>query len=498
MQKKYVFLGIIILGVLTLALSKKQKNTHAFSAELEEELAHAPLVIEGTIPSWLTGTLLRNGPIGVTVDGKSNAHWFDGLAMLHAFSFQGEKVYYTNRFLRTDAYAQVFEKGSLQYDGFAVDPCRSLFKRFFTWFVPHSKPDLHNANVNIAKLAEQYVALTETPLPIHFDPKTLETLGVLNFQDTLPKDKCWESAHPHGGDGEVINYLIQYGYKSHYTLYRITDDSPERKVIAQIPVQEPAYMHSFALTKNYVVFTEFPFVVKPLDLITKGKAFIKNFEWHPELGTQFIVVDRHDGKVVGKYKTGPFFAFHHVNAFEDGDNLILDIICYDDAEVIAETADHFKANADREQEQQILTRLDRYTLSLKTGEITSKTILEEAAELPRINEAYDGLPYRYAYLTDPREAISESDIRPLYKVDTVTNHVLRWSEKGCYPGEPVFVAAPDAKKEDEGAILAVILDLYHHNSFLLVLDGQTFTELGRARVSHAIPAGLHGQYYQGI
>ena len=150
------------------------------------------------------------------------------------------------------------------------------------------------------KIADKYVALTEVPLPVHFDPQTLETLGVLDYQDELPKDKCWESAHPHYDpiQKKTLNYLIKFGRTSYYSLYNLDDGSAERKIIAEDPVKEPAYMHSFAVTKNYVIFTEFPLVVKPLDLITKGQAFIKNFNWKPERGTQFIVVSRKNGDVI--------------------------------------------------------------------------------------------------------------------------------------------------------------------------------------------------------
>ena len=79
-------------------------------------------------------------------------------------------------------------------------------------------------------------------------------------------------------------------------------------------------MHSFAVTDHYVILTEFPFVVQPWELMTSGKAFIKNFVWKPERGTQFIVIDRKDGHVVGKYTTESFFAFHHANAFEQGND----------------------------------------------------------------------------------------------------------------------------------------------------------------------------------
>jgi beta,beta-carotene 9',10'-dioxygenase len=68
------------------------------------------------------------------------------------------------------------------------------------------------------------------------------------------------------------------------------------------------------------------------------------------------------------------------------------------------------------------------------------------------------------------------------------------SEEGYYPGEPVFVAIPDATSEDEGVILSVVLDGKQGHSFLLVLDAASFTELARAEVPHPIPFGFHGAY----
>jgi beta,beta-carotene 9',10'-dioxygenase len=496
MKNFFIILIIACVGLSMFTIFKKRPS---ISTELREELVNSPLEIVGDVPSWLSGTLIRNGPIYVTIDGQTNTHWFDGLAMLHAFNIHDGKVDYTNKFLRTDAYKTVFEKGSLNYDGFAVDPCRSLFKRFFTLFVHPSKTELHNANVNVWKLADQYVALTEIPLPVKFDPQTLETLGVLDYQDQLPHGRCWESAHPHYDTArrETINYLIQYGRTSSYILYRLKDDSAQREIISQIPVQEPAYMHSFALTKNYAIFTEFPFVVKPLDFITKNQPFIKNFTWHPERGTQFTVVNRHNGEMIGKYTTKPFFAFHHANAFEEGDHIHLDIVCYNDPGVILEIANHFKSNLSEnspEQEEDIW--LERFTLSLQTGTLSSEVITKQNVEFPRINEKFDGLPYRYVYLIDPSESVSKNDRRAIYKVDTLTKCVYQWVEEGCYPGEPVFVAFPDAKEEDEGVILTVVFDLGSNSSFLLILDGKSFEEIGRAKVTHAIPSGTHGQYFK--
>jgi len=473
------------------------------TAEIQEELSPSPLKVHGQLPSWLSGTLIRNGPVNVSMDDKTNGHWFDGLAMLHAFSFSKGEVSYANQFLRTQAYSQVFEKGSLDYDGFAVDPCRSLFQQLLTYFIPQSEAYLHNANVNVAKIADHYVALTETPLPVEFDCTTLATLGVLNYQDKLPKKGSWESVHPHSmsENNKRLNYCIQYGPQSHYLIYSLDEARISREVISKIPVKKPAYMHSFAMTENYVILTEFPFTVQPLQLLLnyriKGQSFIKNFSWHPEIGTTFLVIHRHTGQRVGEYKTKPFFAFHHANAYEKGNEIYLDIVCYDNADIIQGLASHFRplsfqARAD---EDRYVTRLERFHLSLTSGEIKSEVLLNKYIEFPRINEKRDGKFYRHLYLIDPRQEVSKEDIRPVYKIDVETKQLLQWFEKGCYPGEPVFVTDPQGQAEDEGVILSVVLDQNNDSSFLLVLNAQNFQEIARATIQHKIPAGLHGQYF---
>ncbi len=448
--------------------------------ELREEISE-PLAISGKIPSWLSGVLVRNGPVNVEVKGQKNAHWFDGLAMLHAFSFDGGKIHYTNRYLRSEAYRKVFEEGRLDYTGFATDPCRSLFRYLLTFFFS----PIQNANINVAKIAEQYVALTEVPLPVRFDPATLKTLGVFDYQDALPKDKCWESAHPHHDSHETLNYLIQFGRTSSYTLYRIENGTAERKIIAEVSVDRPSYMHSFAVTENYVIFAEYPLVVKPMDLITKGKAFIKNFTWEPQKGTRFTVIDKKTGKEVKTLFTKPFFAFHHANAFEKDDHIVLDIVAYEDAGII----DNFYLNPGPMTHWH--NRVERFFLPLTNGEATSEILLSQSSEFPRINERYDGRAYTYLYLC----SFSMKESQGLYKLNTGTKEVITWSEPGCSPGEPVFVASPQAKEEDEGVVLAVVFDHTHHTSFLLILDAGSFKEVGRARVPHPIPAGLHGQFF---
>ena len=159
---------------------------------LEAEIELDSLPVEGSIPEWLAGSLVRNGPAKYEVGEKRLRHWFDGLAMLHRFSFAGGDVSYANRFLRTNAY-RAAESGQISYREFATDPCRSIFKRAATMFRPGFSD---NCNVNLAKLGDEYIAMTETPLPVAFDPETLDALGVAYDPPGLHT-----TAHPHADRG---------------------------------------------------------------------------------------------------------------------------------------------------------------------------------------------------------------------------------------------------------------------------------------------------------
>ena len=106
---------------------------------LEEETRIDGLPVQGQLPPWLTGSLLRTGPAKWEVGGRSMNHWFDGLAMLHRFSFGDGAVSYANRFLQTSAWRAAHDTGKIAYSEFATDPCRSLFQRVSAMFSPRDQ-----------------------------------------------------------------------------------------------------------------------------------------------------------------------------------------------------------------------------------------------------------------------------------------------------------------------------------------------------------------------
>jgi beta,beta-carotene 9',10'-dioxygenase len=458
---------------------------------LEEEVSVDRVEVSGELPAWLAGTLVRVTPAMLDVGGRPLRHWFDGLAMLNAFSFEDGTVGYGSRFLRTEAYRKA-RAGSFDVPGFAQDPCRSLFKRVTSMF---SGPRNDNTNVNLTRLGERYVAMTELPLPVEFDPGTLETVGLIEWQDKLGGQVT--TAHPHldRDSGEFVNYVAHFGRRTQYRVFGVAPGSTSRRQIAAIPVREPAYMHSFGLSERYAALVEFPLVVNPLRIATSGlsgRAFIDNYEWKPERGTRFLLVDRGSGELRGPFEAEPFFSFHHVNSFERDGELVVDLVAYDDPSLI----EALEVERLRDPEHRpSWGRLRRYTVPLEGGDVRSERLAEVGMDLPRINyRARNEREYGYAYAAGI-EGPDSDWFDQLVKVDVASGDVITWSQSGCYPGEPVFVPAPDARAEDEGVVISVVLDSSAGRSFLVALDAGTFEELGRAEAPHPIPFGFHGQFF---
>ena len=450
---------------------------------LEEEITVDELPITGELPAWLSGSLLRTGPAKFEAGERPFNHWFDGLAMLHRFTFGDGRVSYGNRFLEGRTEHAVRREGRIAFPEFASDPCRSLFQRVQTLF--KGGPEFgDSANINVVKLGEHFLSMTEAPISIEFDPVTLKSAGV---PYTTPGNLT--TAHPHFDrrDGAMLNFAVKLGPRNAYRFYRVPTGAMTPEVLAEIPVKEPGYVHSFGLTEHWYVLAEFPWKVNPVRLALSGRPYAENYRWRPEQRTRFILVNRLTGEIRQDLKTDACFAFHHVNAYEDGDELVVDATVYPDASIIED----LYLNRLREKAPDKHAQLRRFHLRPVDGTVTSERLIDASIELAQINYArHNERPYRYAW------GVGEDGdwIDRIVRADVLERTSTNWHEPGCWPGEPVFVSHPDAADEDDGVLLSVVLDGRRNTSFLLVLDAADLGELARAQVPHHIPFSFHGRF----
>lgn len=451
---------------------------------LEAEVSVDSLTVDGVLPSWLTGTLVRNGP---AYFGPVR-HLFDGLAMLHKFAFADGRVSYANRFLRTKAYKALREDGYIGFREFASDPCRRLTAPIASLFRPNYTD---NANVNVIRMGAQLVALTETPLPIAFDQDTLETLGVA--YEPPGRGVRSPSAHPHfDAGGAMITCQVEYGLRSSYRVYR--QSAAGFDLLAKVDVREPAYLHSFAVTDRHIVIAEMPFAARPLELAAARRPFIENYRWQPERSTRFIVIDRHTGRLRGFWEAEPMFCFHHVNAYDDGGEIVVDLCAYPDTKLIdALYLDRLESGTTPVPQG----RFRRYRLS-RGGSTAEDEPVDTPFEWPRINyPANNARRYRHAYGVG---ALTHGDGVPtgtITKIDIDNGSAIHWPSERCYhyPGEPIFVPRPGGDREDDGVVLSIVFDSEARASLLVVLDARDLSECARVHAPHRMPFAFHGGFF---
>jgi carotenoid cleavage dioxygenase-like enzyme len=461
----------------------RELGFHSLGTETE-----AKLPVEGDLPDWLSGSLIRNGPGSFSVGDGTVDHWFDGLAMLHRFTFDGGSVRYRNRFLRTDAY-DAARAGEFE-GGFATGDSTLLSRLWNLLFADA----YDNTNIIVERFGEEFFALTESPRWVRLDPATLGTKGDFRYEGPEPSGRLTCAHLRYDPEREVyVNFETEFGGTNHYHVYEM--GSPERRThLASVETDRPSYMHSFALTPNYVVLTEFPFDVNPLSFLKPGRqgAFVEHFRWRPEAGTTVHVVDRDGGGVVGQTTTDAVFGFHHVNAFETEDGIVFDLETLPDATAVKK----LDLSALRAGELDALAgRLDRYLVSDPEGntEVERKRRLSEGTGLPTVSPAVWLNEHRYVYAQGTGQHMTEWP-RSVRKVDTETGEETEFSD-GNPCTEPIFVPRPDGTLEDDGVVLTVVLDNEAELSALVVLDGKTLEEMARATVPHPIPFDFHGRFF---
>lgn len=454
------------------------------STTQESPLQKLPLI--GTIPHWLKGIFINTGPAQYEMGPTKAAYWFNGLAMLHAFYCDGANLSYQSSFLDSIYYQRCKRNGKFD-SSMSTEKQKGFFSRLANAALGKPEP-FDNGNVNIAKINDTFIALTETTLGVQFNPYTLKTIGSFDLNSYLEGHLTTAQFLYDHHTKAWYNYLINFGNTSSYLLYKIgTDNTPQE--ITSFPVKTPAYMRSFAMTKKYLILIEIPFVVNPLDLLLGAGSFIEKIQWKPELGTKFIVVQKHTGKLIGNFTTkAPFLIFNTINAFEEGEHIIIDAITYSNTEIIKYIKlDALRSDNPKEFEASYITR---FNINQNNGSVDHQTLSSQPVDFPTMNTARAMGHYKYVYgvsAADPNKFPHQ-----LIKCNLKTGTSKTWTEQGCYANKPLFVPAPGAIKEDNGIVFAVVFNSITKKSFLLILDAQKFTELGRAELPHYIPLGLSG------
>jgi carotenoid cleavage dioxygenase len=438
----------------------------------------ADLVVDGTLPADLSGTLYRIGPNPQYAPrGRYNPLQGDG--MIHAFGVDGGRVAYRNRWVRTQQWVAEHAAGRALFatsgDPRDADPSVA------------GQPTDGAANTHIVSHAGRLLALEEGHGPIEIDPVTLATLGHYSFGGALPHNM---TAHPKTDPdtGEMLFFanFPTRAFDGALGFY-VADASGAIVRSASIEGPFPALVHDFAITREHVVFVVCP-VTLSLDRLRRGAPPIA---WEPALGTRVGVFPRRAPEQVRWYRGDACMAWHTLNAFDDGARVVLDV-CQQAAPAFP-AADGTPSPA-----ASLRQYLTRWTLDPGSNEIAPTRLSDVVCEYPRVDERRTGLAYRFGYFAAVGGPGTDDPCqRAIARFDHATG-AMQTHHFGARRAvsEPVFVPRRGATAEGDGYLLSTVYDEERNASQLAVFDARDITAgpIARAHLDHRVPMGFHGSW----
>lgn len=433
---------------------------------MSEELTLQDLPVEGAIPPELNGRYVRIGPNAAAPDPRTY-HFFVGDGMLHGVRIcDGQALWYRNRWIRSTEAAKV--RG--------VPPA------------PGPRHIFDTVNTSVIDHAGAGWALVEAgSTPVRFGEE-LEEQRYDDFGGTLPGSF---TAHPRRdpATGE-LHALCYEATDLKRVRYNVVDVDGRVRRSVTIPVEHGPLIHDCAITQRYVVVLDLPLTLS-LGVVLAGHGF--PYRWNDKHPARVGVLPRESGADAIRWlPLEPCFVFHNANAYDLPDGrVVLDVIAYNRM---------FTGDNSGPDEQP--RGFERWTIDLKAGTVTPRTIDATPQELPVIDDRRTGLHYRYAYALGLPAEMRESLVgeAPLIKHDLqLGSKTVHNFGPGRTAGEFVFAPRGPHAAEDDGWMMGFVTEADEQSTALEILDARDIeaAPVATIRFPHRIPPGIHGAWIPG-
>lgn len=475
---------LYILILLLISLAQSIPIPSSLYASIDKpQLEEIKLLTFGTIP-LVNGTLFRNGYGKFEGKGFVFNHLFDAMALLLSFRIENGHVFYQSRFIDSNYYNDSLTLNEM--------PPRTFGGTFPSCSNNSNLND--NRNGNIVPWGNYLLAINDMPGGIIIGPN----LTRISFIQPLIQTTIMSTPHPLFHPPTKSTYSIELVANEGYYIIQ-TDEYLHTTILGILKTDQPGFIHSFSLTEHFLILVEYPVTWSIRELLDPD-PLLSAFQWNEQEQTKIHCIDLLD-KSVKTFFTPSFFAFHHVNAYEESvfdeigkTRIVLDIIIYDNIDILNQLS-----------LQSLLKNtnppggtLCRYFLSyvpVADGDDDDDDLFIATqkcypnlglVEMPAINPDFRMKNYEIAYFLRGHEIV---------QFNFSTSSVVKlWSTDNHQPSEVVMVK--QGYEETNGTLLTLVYDATNNISYLLFLNAENLKETGRA-VTHRIPLTCHG-FFQNL
>ena len=482
-----------------------------FLAPVSAEVTATDLEVTGHIPEHLDGRYLRNGPNPAEEVDPATYHWFTGDGMVHGVALRdGKAGWYRNRWVRSPSV------------------CVTLGEPIPGRLNPKAGMLSLGANTNVLTHAGKTLALVEGGVANYELTDELGTVGPCDFDGTLPGGY---TAHPHRDPATGELHAVSYSFARGRTVqYSVIDTAGRARRTVDIDVSGSPMMHDFSLTDKYVVIYDLPVTFDPVRVLPAsvprwlhlparlvmqsliGRVRMPSpitsvinrdqrhavglpYAWNPSYPARIGVMPREgDNNDVRWFDIEPCYVYHPLNAYSEmrdgAEVLVLDVVRYSRM-----------FDRDRRGPGDTQPTLDRWTINLTTGAVSTECRDDRSQEFPRINETLLGARHRFGYAVGIEGgflAAGASDLKtPLYKHDYATgSSTVAASDPDLLIGEMSFVPNPGAPNavEDDGILIGYGYHRGRDEGQLILMDAQTLESVATVHLPQRVPMGFHGNW----
>ena len=180
-----------------------------------------------------------------------------------------------------------------------------------------------------------------------------------------------------------------------------------------------------------------------------------------------------------------------MNAWEEGDKIIADVMDYDHAPLFPNTDGTMTPNTGA-----YLTRWT-FDLSDPSSTIKRERLDETPGEFPRFDERRAGLPYRHGWFAASAAGSAGLKFDSIAHIDHQTGErVIHTFGNGDSPGEPIFIPRSADAAEGDGWLIALVYRALEDRSDFVVLDALDIAKgpIAVAKLPRRVPFGFHGNW----
>ncbi|KAG0605587.1 hypothetical protein M758_9G071000 [Ceratodon purpureus] len=471
-------------------------------APVEEMAPTTDLPVIGTIPACMNGMFARNGP-NPKFKPLGGYHWFDGDGMIHGLNIKDGKATYVARYVQTAKLQQEERYGASKF--FKVGDLKGIPGYFVVALqllrrilgVLDCSNGYGTGNTSLVFHNKKLLALHEQDKPYNIKVSEDGDLHTIGLEDFKQKLKHPFTAHPKIDPITGEMFLFTYQFLAPHLIYRVVSKDGIAGEPVPISMPGPVLMHDFAISENYACFMDLPLLLNPMGLATGGFVF----KFDPSKETRLGLLPRNatSGSQIRWFKIPPCFVTHTVNAWEEGDEVILTCCRKDDIDLHPEQV--FK----KERAWALSARLYEFRMNLKTGNVKHSQLSNLCTEYPRINPEYTGRKTSFAYCaifdeTDKITGVVKYDLRK--ESSSAESRELKAGVfeygTGRVGGEAIFVPRNSGMDgpEDDGYLISFVHDEINETSEVIIIDAKTMDPepVAVVKLPRRVPHGFHAHF----